>query len=133
MVERTAELLGKEICGCESGISNEVALNGAARVVLLLSLTLLICRTADNLLASCRNATIIGPTSTFNVADITAGRCDALIAAGLLFEIISDYTVAGDKGGGYGEGRCENHSTIYLQRTVDNSRCWLDSQCLATE
>ena len=49
-------------------------------------LTLLILGTTDDLLASCCYTTIRSPAKTFNVAEITIGRQDGFIAAGLLFE-----------------------------------------------
>lgn len=99
MVDGTAELLGQEICGFESGISDMATRNGVARMVLQVLLTLLIQGTADNFLASCRHAAECSPAYTVNVVSITVGHWDGFIVAGLLFEIISTQTVAGEEGG----------------------------------
>ena len=85
--------------------------NGAARMVLQVLLTLLIQGTADDFLASCRLAAKFSPACTVNVVSITAGRCGGFIGAGLLFEIISAHTVAGEDG--RGEWR-ENVETMVL-------------------
>ena len=76
-------------------------------------LTLPIRCTADDLLASCRLATKLNPASTLNVAGITAGRWGALIRAGLLFEIISGYTVVGERGTGIGEKMLETWCNVH--------------------
>ena len=103
-------------------------------MVLQVLLTLLIQGTADYFFASCRLAAKCSPACTFNVAGITAGRWGGLIGTCLLFEIISAHTVAGEKGGRREMKRkCDNDGTMYLQRTADKSRCWLDSPCRAME
>ena len=86
LVDRAAELLGQQICGFESGISDLVAGNDAGRIVLQVLLTLLIRGTADGFLTGCRHAAKCSPAYTVDIAGITAGRCSGFIGAGLLFE-----------------------------------------------